>query len=709
MMPLYAIPSLFSAIVLFGLSLFVITRNIRSLTNLSFAVTLSSEAFLQLSHYFLLRSQDELWLRISFACVWLILSSLALFSVTFSRQHHREGLQHWKWILAVIIIGSCGFSALGWQGKLFAAAPRFSFERFHLYTLQPAGQYFLLFTFFCLLFILHNLENTYRNAPAPIRWKIKFLVLGIFASSFFYIFLISAILLYKTAQVEYSVAEAIILLISSALIVFSLVRHRLMDTDVFISRQVVFNSFVLFVVGAYLLTIAIIGYLIKYELIPQQFTQFLVAEIFMYVALIGLAAFLLSEEIRRKVERYISKHFYKHKYDYDEVWIAFTRRIGSNISLDALLPQIVMSLQDIVKTDQVYLFLSDETKHTVALAQSSRQIETPLSLSMDSALITYFQGTDTPEVDTQIFKAKPELHHIYAELQDVFDEFSIALCAPLKVKDHFLGLLAIGPERTGEQYSHEDYDLLHTISAQAASMILNARLTENLSQARALETFHKFAAFIIHDLKNAVQNLSFVVQNSAEYFDDPEFRDDAITTIADTATRMNAMITRLSSVPEKLELHITEAAVLPFLEDTLKKSKVSKLNHIRLHVDVADPDLTLPIDQHHFQSVFLNLLSNAAEAIGEQDGEITIRASLSDGKAKIAVQDTGSGMSADHLKSLFTPFKTTKKKGLGIGLYQCKTIVEAHQGKIFVESEVGQGTTFRIELPVLQNDISSFS
>ncbi len=702
MLPLYVIPSLLSVVVLVGLGLFILTRNARSFINLSLAATLFGEAFMQLSHYFLLRSQDPFWMRLSLAGYWIVPGCLASFSLMFSRQQYHEGLRRWRWVLAGIFAGSLGFAALGWQGKLFDRLPRMSDERFQAYAVRPAGYYFLLFTFFCLLFILHNLENTYRNATVITRWKIKFLILGIFASSFFYIFLISAMLLYKTAHIEYSVAEAVIVLISCGLIGFSLVRHRLMDTDVFISRQVVFNSVVLFVVGAYLLTIAIIGYLIKYELIPPQFTQFLVAEIFMYVAVVGLAAFLLSEQIRRKVERYISKHFYKHKYEYDDVWIAFTKRIGSNISLDTLLPQIVLSLQDIVKTDQVYIFLLDEGKHAVTLAQSALPIEPPLSISMNSALIAYFQQTATPEVDTHIFRSKPEFQAINEELRDLFDEFSMALCAPLNVKDHFLGILAIGPERNGEQYSYEDYDLLHTISTQAASMILNAQLIENLSQARALETFHKFSAFIIHDLKNAVQNLSFVVQNAADYLDEPEFRADAITTIADTVTRMNDMITRLSSMPEKLELHITEVILRPFLEDTLKRSKVSKLNHIRLRLEVADPGLSLAVDQRHFQSVLFNLLSNAAEAIGEDAGEILIRASRNDGHAEIVVKDSGSGMSAEHLKSLFTPFKTTKKKGLGIGLYQCKTIIEAHKGKIFVESDIGRGTTFRIELPVAQ-------
>jgi hypothetical protein len=106
------------------------------------------------------------------------------------------------------------------------------------------------------------------------------------------------------------------------------------------------------------------------------------------------------------------------------------------------------------------------------------------------------------------------------------------------------------------------------------------------------------------------------------------------------------------------------------------------------------------IDPEQVQKVLTNLLLNANEAV-ENGGEIRITTGQKDGWTIISVSDNGCGMSKEFIeRSLFRPFKSTKKQGMGIGLFQSKTIVEAHQGRIEVESEEGRGTTFRVYLPI---------
>jgi len=107
------------------------------------------------------------------------------------------------------------------------------------------------------------------------------------------------------------------------------------------------------------------------------------------------------------------------------------------------------------------------------------------------------------------------------------------------------------------------------------------------------------------------------------------------------------------------------------------------------------------MDPEQVQKVVTNLLINAREAIAGR-GEIRVETSIDGTWAMLTVTDTGCGMGPDFLsQSLFRPFQTTKKQGIGIGMFQCKMIVEAHHGKIEVQSELNKGTTFRILLPSL--------
>jgi hypothetical protein len=108
------------------------------------------------------------------------------------------------------------------------------------------------------------------------------------------------------------------------------------------------------------------------------------------------------------------------------------------------------------------------------------------------------------------------------------------------------------------------------------------------------------------------------------------------------------------------------------------------------------------LDKEQITKVVTNLVLNASEAIS-QAGEIRIETSQNNGWAVLLVADNGCGMTPEFMsRALFRPFQTTKKKGLGIGMFQSKMIVEAHGGRIEVESEVQKGTTFRVLLPIDQ-------
>ena len=159
------------------------------------------------------------------------------------------------------------------------------------------------------------------------------------------------------------------------------------------------------------------------------------------------------------------------------------------------------------------------------------------------------------------------------------------------------------------------------------------------------------------------------------------------------------MIEKLKRVPEKRELELRSgdlgraaAEVLDDLEETLKGRGVTrKIDEVICMMDVEE-----------MKKVVINLVINAVDAT-DGKGEIGIEVATDGQIARLTVQDSGCGMSREYISGqLFRPFRTTKKKGLGIGLYQCRQIVEAHGGRIDAASTPGKGTEFSVGIPLLR-------
>jgi putative PEP-CTERM system histidine kinase len=269
------------------------------------------------------------------------------------------------------------------------------------------------------------------------------------------------------------------------------------------------------------------------------------------------------------------------------------------------------------------------------------------------------------------------------------------VCVPLIGRGELLGLIIIGDRVSGMPFSVEDFDMLKCVGDHAAASLLNVQLSTKLGEAKELQAFQAMAAFFVHDLKNATSTLNLMLQNLPVHYDDPAFREDALRGISKTVTHINHLIGRLGSLRHELKIETAEAdfnelvtSVLIGLDRGPGRDLIKEIAPL--------PKVLLDREQMH--KVITNLVLNATEAVGA-DGQIRIATAQENGWAVLTVADNGCGMSPDFLAhSLFRPFHTTKKNGLGIGMFQSKMIVEAHGGKISVTSEAGKGTTFRVFL-----------
>jgi putative PEP-CTERM system histidine kinase len=250
---------------------------------------------------------------------------------------------------------------------------------------------------------------------------------------------------------------------------------------------------------------------------------------------------------------------------------------------------------------------------------------------------------------------------------------------------------------TKEGFSLEDMELLKAVADQTAANLSNLCLSKELLQAKELEAFQSVSAFFVHDLKNLAATLSLTVKNLPLHFDNPEYRKDALRAIAQSVETINSVCASISLINKQLELQRTKVDLNQLVTDLLAQVNGS------IKVPLSFTGAAVPkvlLDSEQMQKVLLNLLLNANEATGPE-GEIQVTTGQSNGWITVSVKDNGCGMPENFIQtSLFKPFRTSKKHGLGIGLFHSKKIVESHQGTIEVESEVGKGSTFRVMLPV---------
>ncbi|MGB9301119.1 MAG: cache domain-containing protein [Anaerolineae bacterium] len=236
------------------------------------------------------------------------------------------------------------------------------------------------------------------------------------------------------------------------------------------------------------------------------------------------------------------------------------------------------------------------------------------------------------------------------------------------------------------------------------SMVETLRTTEQqLIQSEKLASVGQLAAGVAHEINNPLGTILLFSDIMRKELPSDDPRRDDVTMIIDEATRCKTIVSDLLNFARQNEVLAQTTDVNELLADTIEEITVQPVfDQVRI-VSQLDPSLPdIQADPAQLREVFVNLMTNAAEAM-EGGGSLTITtASAEDEMIKIAFQDTGCGIPEQNLSKIFTPFFTTKAigKGTGLGLAIVYGIIKMHRGQIYVESEVGVGSTFTITLPV---------
>ncbi len=635
-----------------------------------------------------------------------IVSSLApsvwlLFSVSFARTNYLEQISKWKWVLALALLAPLVLTTV--FADAFVALVLSPHHASTLFIrLGWSGYAWHIVWMLASIAILMNLERTFRHSTGHARWQTKFIFVGAAGIFGIRLFTQSQAILFSGVDTGLFVVNLGVLFIADLFILRALFRGRPMSVGIQLSHQFLYTSFTILIVGAYFIALGVIAWIsIRFEWLRNiNLIIFLI-----FLTIIGLAAVLLSDRLRMQRKRFISRHLKRPYYDYQKIWENFTERTTSVTTTGDLCRIIVTMVSETMEILSVSIWLTDDKLERLAFGASTvftaKQVE-ELNLFKDGGidLIRAMADQNNP-VDL-----KGREDDWAADLINTYDletrESRIRYCVPLVAAGQLIGVMTLGDKVFYEPLTFEETELIKTISDQAAASLLHLRLSEKLRQTKELEAFQTMSAFFMHDLKNLASKLSLVTQNLPLHIDNPEFRADALKAISQSVEKINGMSGRLALLNRKIDLVFRDTQINDLLASAAADAGRTGQSVIVEKLDPALPPVPADADQMH--KVFENLLMNAMDAAGP-DGSITVSTRLSDHWIVASVSDNGCGMSQDYIDNhLFRPFQTTKKKGMGIGLYHCKTIVDAHGGKLVVQSEKGKGSVFDVMLPVAKRN-----
>lgn len=627
-------------------------------------------------------SNPERWL--SAKAVALVLESLLgsvwlLYALTFARKNPFRNLSTSSLIL---LVGSLAppLATLVLRADNFYFSPDFAEE--HLLFLSQEAYWFYLGVLFFLVTALFHLERTLMAYPAMERVRILYEILGTGIIMVAVLVYYSQALLHRTIDMNLMPIRSLAFLAGVALCGYSRLRQG-SSQSLLISREVATRSVVVLAIGCYLLLLGGAGGALRYFGLNNQRLLFIG---FALLSGLALALMLVSEKNRRKLNVFLHKHFYRHKYDYRNQWLMFTAHLSSADKMDKLQNAILTFYCETFGRNGASLYLLDIESGTYRQV-ISRGFEFPqASFLKDHPLIDYFNETDW------VFNVEDQHAPHIDKIKHQFETLKVKLCIPLQYEQDLEGFILLGEAiNPGETLNYEDYDLMKVLASQATSVLLSVKLSAQLSTAQEMAAIGKVTTFIIHDLKNHVSNLSLMVDNARDHMDNPEFQADMLETLDETIGKVKGLITRLKNIKEKKELNIAPCD----LAEVVRRGARAAGTHPEV---VQGSEVLACIDAGEIEKVVSNLVLNAREA-GSGNGSLAVHVGRDD-MAFFEVVDEGCGMSDDFIRNrLFQPFQTTKQHGFGIGLFQCRQIIEAHGGRIEVTSQVGEGTSFKVHLP----------
>jgi putative PEP-CTERM system histidine kinase len=540
-------------------------------------------------------------------------------------------------------------------------------------------------------------EQVYRNKTTQERWAIKFACLGIGGMFAYDFYLYSHAMLFREVDPDIWAARGVINALTVPLLALSMRRAKSWRSPLAVSRRAMFHSAALFGSAAYLLAMGSAGYYLRYF---GGSWGTVMQVTFLFGALLLLAGILFSGTFRAWLKVFISKHFYSYGYDYREEWMRFTRTLSE--AGPHLGERTVQAVAALVESPGGALWQRRDTGTFEPVAGWGVPLP-DVNEPADASLCRFLESTQWV-IDLGEYADEPDKYEGLTLPEWLLSWPRGWLVVPLMMGNKLSGFVVLQTARSRVKLNWEVLDLLEIAGSQAASYLAQQDAANALMVARQFESFNRMSTFVVHDLKNLVSQLSLMNANAEKHKHNPEFQADMLETVSLSVQKMRLMLQKLSRID-------VEEKPMPLAVDQVVRQAVAMKAAFepRPQLDVRDTGLRVLADRERLERVVGHLIQNAIEAT-PKDGSVTIvlardEAAAGNSAVRIEITDTGEGMSEEFIRErLFKPFESTKSAGMGIGVFESREYINELGGRLEVSSRPSLGTTFKVILPLHQQD-----
>jgi putative PEP-CTERM system histidine kinase len=474
--------------------------------------------------------------------------------------------------------------------------------------------------------------------------------------------------------------------------IFVMATRRNSDWRLQLSRTVAFQSASLLAIGAYLIAMVVLASAI--EMIGGTYAGLAQLTLIFGMSISALLI-LPSGRFKAWLNVIIVKNFFQHRYDYRSEWMRFADTIGFP-SHDAapFYERVVKSLADIFDSPGGLIFVpNDEGRLTLQARWNWSTAQIPANC-VTSQTMPYFESTGYILAMDDMRAGKDDRCDPRAVPQWLYDEDRAWAVVPLVHFGKLAGLAVLSRPRLPRALDWEDLDMLRVVGRQLASYLAEAVSQQALAENRQFEQFNRRFAFVMHDIKNLVSQLSILARNAEKHADKPEFQADMVDTLRSSVDKMNELLARLSQ--HNKTKHNPPTAI------DIGEAVMNAVHSSRLLYPVEaqlGPGLFALADPSRVETIIGHLVQNAIEAT--HDGApVKITCRSQGNQVAVNIIDTGIGMSESFIAGqLFKPFESTKQSGFGIGAYEARALALSMGGNLRVDSRPGKGTVFTLLLP----------